>query len=88
MPLPKPQVQAALDYGETIYQNAAATILKPLDAVNHSALRFITGDRFNTHHCILYHMVSWTALNSRRALHFSQSSAAQASKISHFYVKE
>jgi hypothetical protein len=37
MPLPKPQVQAALDYGDTIYQNAAATILKPLDAVYHRA---------------------------------------------------
>ena len=60
-----------LDYGDTIYQNAAATTLKPLDAVYHSALRFITGDSFATHHCILYQRVCWTSLKSHRSPHYS-----------------
>ena len=30
------------------YINAAATVLQPLDTVYHSALRFITDDRFST----------------------------------------
>ena len=59
------------DYGDTIYQIAAATTLKPLDAVYHSALYFITGDSFNTHHCILYQKVVRSSLNSCRSLHYS-----------------
>lgn len=31
---------SALDYGDVIYMNAAATSLKPLDAVYHSALYY------------------------------------------------
>lgn len=42
-----------LDYSDTIYMTAGATTLKPLDAVYHTTLHFITGDRFSTHHCIL-----------------------------------
>jgi hypothetical protein len=41
-----------LYYGDTIYQNVAATTFKPLDAFYHIILCFITGDRFKTHHCI------------------------------------
>lgn len=37
--------------------NAAATSLKLLDTVFHSALSFITGDRFCTYHCLLYRKV-------------------------------
>lgn len=37
-----------LDSGDTLYQNAAATILKPFDEVYHSTLHFIAGDSFNT----------------------------------------
>lgn len=41
-------------------------MLKPLDTVEHSAIRFITGDGFMTHHCQLYQDVSWTSLTLRR----------------------
>ena len=44
---------SVLDYGDTIYMNATATSLKPLDAVYHSTLCFITGNNFSTHHGIL-----------------------------------
>lgn len=39
-----------LDYGEIIYRNASAATFKPLDSVKHSALGFITGDAYSTHH--------------------------------------
>lgn len=51
--------------------HAPASVLKPLDAVYHSAIRFITGDRFSTHHCILYQKVNWLPLKSRREMHFA-----------------
>lgn len=37
-----------LDYGDIIYMHAA------LDAVFNCALRFITGDGYITHHCVMY----------------------------------
>ena len=40
---------SVLDYFDIIY---AATTLKPLDAIYHSSLHFVTGDSFYTHHCI------------------------------------
>ena len=46
-----------------------ATVLKPLDAVFHSALRFIMGDRFSIHHCTLYEKVGWPSLMSCRSMH-------------------
>ena len=50
-----------IHYGD-IYMNAAAIELKPLEAVYHNALRFITAERFSTHfenvgqlmHCTLF----------------------------------
>lgn len=51
---------SVLDYAET---------LKPLDALYHSALRFITGDGYQTHHCILYEKVGWPSLSIRREQH-------------------
>ena len=36
------------DYGDIIYQGAAATTLKPLDAIYHSALCFVTDNRFHS----------------------------------------
>jgi hypothetical protein len=47
-----------IEYGEIICMNAAATVLKPLDTVCHSALCFITSDRFGKHHCNLYQSVT------------------------------
>ena len=46
-----------LDYGNMIYRNASATTLKSLDSVYHSALKFITGDPYNIHYCVLYEKV-------------------------------
>ena len=49
--------------------HSAPSSLKPLDAVYHSALRFITGDGFLTHHCRLYEKVGWPSLAIRREQH-------------------
>ena len=50
---------SVLHYGDIIYMDTAATSLKPLDAVYHNALHFITGDKFSTNHCILHQQVGW-----------------------------
>ena len=57
------------DYGDIVYMHASSTVLKSLDTVYHSALRFITGDRFLTHHCVLYGRVGWPSLAARREEH-------------------
>lgn len=62
-------VLSVFDYGDIIYGHAAATTLIPLDAVYHSALRFITGDGYRTHHCLLYDKVGWLSLTKRREWH-------------------
>lgn len=36
--------------------------LKPLNAIHHYALRFITIDGFRTHQCLLYEKVGWLSL--------------------------
>ena len=61
---------SALDYGDIIYRNASNTALKTLDSIYHSALRFITGDSYMTHHCILYNKVGWPSLATRRDQHW------------------
>ena len=58
-----------MDYGDTIYGNAVPTTLCPLKTAYHSAIRFITGDAFLTHHCLLYDNVGWPSLENRRKLH-------------------
>ena len=62
-------ILSVLDYCDTIYMHAAHASLKPLDAIYHSALRFITGDKFLTHHCRLYEKVGWPSLTIRRNQH-------------------
>lgn len=59
-----------LDYGDVVYRNASASTLAPLNSVYHSALRFITGDSYSTHHCILYEKVGWAPLTVRRDRHW------------------
>ena len=59
-----------LDYGDVLYRDAPVTTLKSLDSVYHAALRFITGDPYNTHHCILYEKVGWSSLSVRRETHW------------------
>ena len=61
---------SVLDYGDVIYKNATACSLKALDSVYHSALRFITGDGYSTHHCVLYSKVGWSSLTERRQNHW------------------
>ena len=61
---------SVLDYGDIIYRHAAASTLKCLDSVYHSSIRFITGDSYGTHHCILYNKVGWSSLTERRELHW------------------
>ena len=61
---------SVLDYGDIVYRHASNTTLKPLDSAYHSALRFITGEKYNTHHCILYEKVGWSSLSLRRSYHW------------------
>uniref|UniRef100_A0A8C6V4C6 Reverse transcriptase domain-containing protein n=1 Tax=Neogobius melanostomus TaxID=47308 RepID=A0A8C6V4C6_9GOBI len=60
---------SVLDYGDTVYMHTSLSVLKPLDAVYHSAIRFITGDKYRTHHCLLYDKVGWSSLTNRREQH-------------------
>ena len=52
-----------------VYRHASATSLKALEAVYHSALKFITEVTYITHHCTLYEKVGWISLSARRDLH-------------------
>ena len=45
---------SVLDYGDVVYRHASHSCLNLQDSVFHSALRFITGDTYGTHHCVLY----------------------------------
>ena len=60
---------SVFDYGDVLYMHASLSTLKPLDAVYHNALRFITGDDYRTHHCLLYEKVGWPSLTVRREQH-------------------
>ncbi len=44
-------------------------LLEPLDSVYHSALGFITGEPYDTHHCILYDKGGWSFLAQSRDKH-------------------
>ena len=52
-----------LDFGDVIYKIAK------LDAVYHSAIRFVTKAPYTTHHCDLYSLVGWPSLHTRRQTH-------------------
>ncbi len=47
--------KSVLDYGDVFCQHASSTLLKVLDSVYHSALRFITSDVY--HHHIKLHFI-------------------------------
>ena len=53
--------------GDIIYRIAAPSNLKHLDTVSHSALRWVTGDNYGTHHCTLYDNAG---LSERRDKHW------------------
>ncbi len=59
-----------LDDGDVNYRHAAASTLEPLNVIYHSALRFVTGDNYNTHHCVLCSKVGWPSLAERRNRHW------------------
>ena len=61
---------SVLDYGDIIYRHTSASVLKLLDPVYHSALRFITDAPYHTHHCALYEKVGWPSLAERRNIHW------------------
>ena len=48
------------------------TLLNKLDAVYHSAIRFVTKAPYTTHHCDLYALVGWPSLHTRRQTHWLQ----------------
>lgn len=48
---------SGLDYGNVIHGKAAVSTLKTLNAVYHTALRFITNEPYNPHHCTPYQNV-------------------------------
>ena len=43
-----------------------------MDAVYHSAIRFVTKAPYTTHHCDLYALVGWPSLHIRRQTHWLQ----------------
>uniref|UniRef100_A0A8K9VC74 Reverse transcriptase domain-containing protein n=1 Tax=Oncorhynchus mykiss TaxID=8022 RepID=A0A8K9VC74_ONCMY len=61
-----------LDFGDVIYKIASNTLLSKLDAVYHSAIRFVTKAPYTTHHCDLYALVGWSSLHIRRQTHWLQ----------------
>ena len=61
-----------LDFGDVIYKIASNTLLSKLDAVYHSAIRFVTKASYTTHHCDLYALVGWPSLHIRRKTHWLQ----------------
>ena len=61
-----------LDFGDVIYKIASNTLLNKLDAVYHSAIRFVTNAPYTTHHCDLYALVGWPSLHTRRQTHWLQ----------------
>uniref|UniRef100_A0A8C7QHA0 Reverse transcriptase domain-containing protein n=1 Tax=Oncorhynchus mykiss TaxID=8022 RepID=A0A8C7QHA0_ONCMY len=61
-----------LDFGDVIYKIASNTLLNKLDAVYHSAIRFVTKAPYTTHHCDLYALVGWPSLHTRRQTHWLQ----------------
>ena len=61
-----------LDFGDVIYKIASNTLLNKLDAVYHSAIRFVTKAPYTSHHCDLYVLVGWPSLHIRRQTHWLQ----------------
>jgi hypothetical protein len=50
-----------LDFGDIIYKIASNTLVNKLDAVYHSAIRFVTKAPYTKRHCDLYSLVGWPA---------------------------
>uniref|UniRef100_A0A8K9VEK2 Reverse transcriptase domain-containing protein n=1 Tax=Oncorhynchus mykiss TaxID=8022 RepID=A0A8K9VEK2_ONCMY len=61
-----------LDIGDVIYKIASNTLLNKLDAVYHSATRFVTKATYTTLHCNLYALVRLPLLHTRRQTYWLQ----------------
>ena len=61
-----------LDIADVIYRIASITLVSKLDAVYHSAIRFVTKAPYTTHHCDLYALGCWPLLHVRRQTHWLQ----------------
>ena len=61
-----------LDFGDVIYKIASNILHNKLDAVYHSAIRFVTKAPYTTHHCDLYALVGWPSLHTRHQTHWLQ----------------
>uniref|UniRef100_A0A8C2Q2T0 ribonuclease H n=1 Tax=Cyprinus carpio TaxID=7962 RepID=A0A8C2Q2T0_CYPCA len=61
---------SVVDYGDILYMHAAKSVLRSLDSVYHSALRFVTKAEYFTHHCSLYSLSGWPPLSIRRQHHW------------------
>jgi hypothetical protein len=55
-----------------VYKIASNTLLSKLDAVDHSAIHFVTKSPYTTHHCDLYALVGWPTLHIRYQTHWLQ----------------
>lgn len=44
---------SALDYSDIVYEHASPS------TSHHTALHFMTGDKFSTYHCFLYEKAGW-----------------------------
>uniref|UniRef100_A0A8K9XEK3 Reverse transcriptase domain-containing protein n=1 Tax=Oncorhynchus mykiss TaxID=8022 RepID=A0A8K9XEK3_ONCMY len=65
-------ILSILDFGNVIYKIASNTLLSKLDAVYHSAIRFVTKAPYTTHHYDLYALVGWPSLHIHRQTHWLQ----------------
>jgi hypothetical protein len=61
-----------LDFGNVIYKIASNTLLRKLDVVYYSAIRFVTKAPYTTHHCDLYALVGWPSLHTHCQIHWLQ----------------
>ncbi len=50
--------------------HATKSVLRSLDSVYHSALRFVIKAEYSTHHCSLYSLSGWPPLSIRRQHHW------------------
>ena len=60
------------DFCDVIYKLASNTLLSKLDAVYHSAIRFVTNAPYTTHHCDRYALVGWPSLHICLLTHWLQ----------------
>ncbi len=61
---------SVVDYGDILYMHATKSVLRSLDSVYHSALRFVINAEYSTHHCSLYSLSGWPPLSIRRQHHW------------------